>query len=207
MAPDITVALPPFYLAICGLGQSAGLALPPKSGLPGAHVWMPVARIRAHRPRGVQARRNHLQTYLARQVQERLNGQWCWTSSATVTLRVPGAVLSGLINQSAVPIDHGPYRRFTLEDFRNSICFIMNGTSLRRGRCGKALRKQAGPAHTEWEPSASVLQLLTGGGGAIRLTDRNALTVEVLSVGQSLANSGSAEAFCNMADRLGVRSL
>jgi hypothetical protein len=174
--------------------QTAGLARP------SMHLWLPVAFAASPFDAGHP---DPLAAALEREPPRSDGAAAADASLSGVTLRSRGAVMSGLIDQNAVPVEPpSPYRRYRLSAFVDAPCLIHRGQAYTRGRLVRLLANQLGPAHLTWDGSESGYEMLTGSAEWLRVTARNPVLYEVLSIGQILAHSSCALAFRRRVEEL-----
>jgi hypothetical protein len=158
--------------------QSAGLAVP------GMHLWMPVALRRAP-----QAASDELPVPVADDAERIPVGQ-------SLGFGLKGGILSGLIDQSKVPLAPAScYRRYKLKQFMASPCIVSDGRWISRERLVSDFVNQFGGAHLTWSDIDSKYRDLTDSGRWMRIRGRSPAVFELLSIGQIVVRSESVRLF------------
>jgi hypothetical protein len=104
-----------------------------------------------------------------------------------------GARMSGLINQQKVPVGTGScYNRYKLSKYLNSACLIHMGRTFTRADLVRTYANKYGGVHIEWNDSDEKHRAMAEAGTGITISDRNPVLYELLSIGQTLANSADA---------------
>jgi hypothetical protein len=115
------------------------------------------------------------------------------------------ARMSGLIDQGKVPVGAGSsYRRYKLGKYLDSICLIHMGRPFTRAELVKNYANKYGGIHIEWAESGEEHRAMAEAGAGVTISDRNPVLYELLSIGQTLANSADALILRNAADAAGL---
>lgn len=201
VAPDLTALVPREMWPRVAFAQTAGLAIP------GVHMWMPVA-LRAE-PGGAEAPDGSEGTRTTAEDAEVVPPPGISVPrGAELVFRLPGASMSGLVNQESVPLAPAScYRRFGLEKFFGSPCIVYNGRPLARSWLVTKVANKRTFAHIEWALESEESRLLARAGEWLKVSERSAVLYEFLSVGQILANSASAGQLRERVRELGLGPL
>ena len=201
VAPDLRALVPEDQQHRVFLAQTAGFARP------GMHLWMPVALTGREPfnppgvfPSGHSRSPSGLGELITAepdsvpQDKDRQKGVPI-PDMASVSIRLKGSVMSGLIDQEQVPLAPAScYRRYTLPKFLASPCLIYKGKLFSRKTVVASFVNQLGPAHIDWDGKSPEYEMLTNNEW-LTITDRNPVLYEVLSIGQILSRSVSAVQF------------
>jgi hypothetical protein len=184
IAPDLESLLGAKQLNVEDVvfAQSAGLAVP------GMHLWMPVA----------------LKGSIAKGHKEPSSSH-PGIPADRVSLSLPGAQPSGLINQDSVPLaPNSCYRKYKLSSFLNSACIVYEGQRVSRKRFIRDFANNLGAAHIEWNDHKPQLRMLTESAEWLYVADRSAVVFELLSIGQILVRSRAVGVFRSRLAELGI---
>lgn len=214
VAPDLAALVPEDQRHRVVYAQTAGFARP------GMHLWMPVALTgtETFTPPGAPLTENPgSRTNLdktahvtSKSSAEEVENRQMGTRIAGVTsmsMRLKGAIMSGLIDQDRVPLaPHSCYRRYTLKQFLLSPCLIYQGREFTRKAVVASFANNLGSAHIDWDGKSPEYEMLTNNEW-LSITDRNPALYEVLSIGQIISRSASAIRFRSRVAELGLDPL
>jgi hypothetical protein len=190
VAPDLRWIIPDNLLPYVVHAQSTGFAKP------GKHMFMPVAlregaSIAANVPAGT-----------ASHVTERD------PAIQSVEYGLRGGILSGLIDQSKVPLAPAScYRRYRLTQFMAAGCMIVDGAWISRTKLVNDFVNQFGGAHLAWNDEELRYRNLTESARWLRIRGRSPAAFELLSIGQVVVKSESVQLFRERVRRLRLEPL
>jgi hypothetical protein len=193
VAPDIAALVPREVWHRVGFAQTAGLALP------GVHLGMPLAILTEKNqpePSSVAPQGSKLVATDAPSDDNAGPGRIRLSPDAQIAMKLPGGLMSGLVDQESVPLaPQSCYRRYGIEKFLDAPCIIFNGKPWKRRWLVGAVANKRSFTHINWAGESEEYQSLVGSGEWLTISGRSAILYEFLSIGQILAYSASAEQF------------
>ncbi len=200
VAPDLAELVPEGMDRVVVFAQTAGFARP------GIHLWMPVGLSEAASPPSAGVHDDRIGTE-ADSTQTNPGEAQHKISAERFSVKLEGAIMSGLIDQESVPLaPESCYRRYTLPKFLASPCLVHRGQRFTRRSVVSSFANNLGAAHIDWEGRSAEYDMLTNNEW-LEITGRSPALYEVLSIGQILSRSASAALFRNRVAGLGLEPL
>jgi hypothetical protein len=203
VAPDLEILAPKdrYDWSRIGFAQTAGLETP------GIHWWMPLGLMKGAEigQRDEVGSKRRVEIFRAERVKADQIDETRDEIVSHTKLAPRGARMSGLIDQGKVPVGAGSsYKRYKLSKYLDSICLIHMGRPFTRAELVKNYANKYGGIHIEWTESGEEHRAMAEAGAGVTISDRNPVLYELLSIGQTLANSADALILRNAADAAGL---